>query len=51
MTPNASIEAGSSREREITMEELEKHDIGRDCWTVIDNKVYDISNFWQSHPG
>ena len=37
--------------REIDIEELEKHSTEKDCWMVVDNIVYDVSNFASSHPG
>lgn len=27
------------------------HSKKSDCWTVIDGKVYDITNYVKSHPG
>lgn len=35
----------------ISMEEVKKHTIETDLWTVIDNKVYDISEKYFEHPG
>ena len=31
--------------------DIEKHNIVEDCWTIIDNKVFDISSFVKKHPG
>ena len=33
------------------MKEISKHARFDDCWTVIDGKVYDISDFMYDHPG
>jgi cytochrome b involved in lipid metabolism len=37
------------KHRNITLEEVESHNTVEDFWTVIDNKVYDLSGF--DHPG
>ena len=37
--------------REITMDEVAKHDKDGDCWIVVDNKVFDVSKFARMHPG
>ena len=34
-----------------TMEEVNQHNTETDCWVVIDNKVYDISEFVSQHQG
>ena len=35
----------------MTMKEVEQHNTLVDCWTVIDNKVYDLSQYAEDHPG
>jgi len=35
----------------FTMEEVAKHDKKNDCWIVIKDKVYDITDFLSIHPG
>eukprot|EP01095_Lingulamoeba_sp_RSL-Kostka_P016785 TRINITY_DN834_c2_g2_i1.p1 TRINITY_DN834_c2_g2~~TRINITY_DN834_c2_g2_i1.p1 ORF type:complete len:502 (-),score=176.07 TRINITY_DN834_c2_g2_i1:135-1640(-) len=34
-----------------SLEEIAKHNKENDCWVVIGNKVYDVSNFMKDHPG
>jgi len=34
-----------------TKEEVAKHTTDTDCWIVINNKVYDLSNYAQKHQG
>tara|TARA_B110000208_G_C11721475_1_gene413000 strand:- start:311 stop:547 length:237 start_codon:yes stop_codon:yes gene_type:complete len=35
--------------KSFTLEEISKHNTLEDCYIIIDNNVYDMSNF--SHPG
>jgi cytochrome b involved in lipid metabolism len=35
----------------ITMEQVEKHDNEKDCWIVVEKKVYDCTKFLSDHPG
>jgi len=34
-----------------TFEEVAIHNTIRDCWLVINNKVYDFSGYADCHPG
>jgi cytochrome b involved in lipid metabolism len=34
-----------------TMDEVQQHDQKHDCWIVIREKVYDITEFLGEHPG
>ncbi|KAI8140103.1 cytochrome b5 [Fennellomyces sp. T-0311] len=34
-----------------TLEEVQKHNSPTDLWMIIHNKVYDITDFVQEHPG
>lgn len=34
-----------------TWEEIKKHTEVGDCWIVIENKVYDMSEYMVRHPG
>ncbi|ERF75597.1 hypothetical protein EPUS_04577 [Endocarpon pusillum Z07020] len=35
----------------VSIEEISKHDSPSDCWLVIDNQVWDMTEFAPSHPG
>ncbi len=35
----------------LTVSEAAKHNTAQDCWLIISNKVYDVTNFLSSHPG
>jgi len=36
---------------EISMEDVEKHNTKESLWTILKDKVYDVTNFLESHPG
>ncbi|XP_017777893.1 PREDICTED: cytochrome b5 [Nicrophorus vespilloides] len=38
-------------ERIITLEEVSWHDKHNDCWVVIYDRIYDITDFLNEHPG
>jgi cytochrome b involved in lipid metabolism len=40
-----------SKDLILNLKEVIKHNIDTDCWMVINNKVYNVSNFSSSHPG
>merc|ERR1712224_254386 len=40
--------AGSSV---LTAEEVSHHKTADDCWVILNNKVYDVTNFLGDHPG
>ncbi|CBY24561.1 unnamed protein product [Oikopleura dioica] len=35
----------------FSLEEVGKHNTGKDCWMIIHNKVYDVTKFLSEHPG
>jgi len=37
--------------KNISLEEVQKHNQNSDCWTIIENKVYNITSFFGIHPG
>ena len=41
----------STKSRQISLAEVRDHDSAEDCWTVIEGKVYDLSNYASDHPG
>ncbi|OAP56788.1 hypothetical protein AYL99_08900 [Fonsecaea erecta] len=37
--------------RKISVSEVSSHNTDTDCWIVVDNQVWDITNFAPEHPG
>jgi len=35
----------------VSVEEISKHNTPDDCWIVVDDKVWDITEFAPDHPG
>jgi L-lactate dehydrogenase (cytochrome) len=35
----------------VSVEEIKKHASEQDCWIVVDDVVWDITDFIPSHPG
>ena len=42
---------GNIINKEYTFTEINKHNKLDDMWIIIDNKVYDVSNYLLKHPG
>ncbi|XP_060528851.1 uncharacterized protein LOC132703542 [Cylas formicarius] len=47
--PNSPID--EPKERIIDLSEVSRHDGRFDCWIVLYDRVYDITNFIDEHPG
>lgn len=37
--------------KKINKFELESHKSDKDIWVVVNGKVYDLSKFYENHPG
>jgi monoamine oxidase len=42
---------GGSKKNTFTLGEVKKHNKKNDAWTIIEKKVYDITNWIPTHPG
>jgi acyl-lipid (8-3)-desaturase len=54
MAPNPVVTPAASKAQAIrsyTLDEISKHTTSEDCWLLIRNKVYDVTNFVPNHPG
>ena len=47
----SQIEVEVGAPRVIGLDEIKVHNKNGDCWLVINKKVYDVSNYMESHPG
>ncbi len=56
-TPAPQAGGGSTRTqttdstKTFTTDEVTKHATSSDCWLIIEDKVYDVTDFLGSHPG
>ncbi len=48
---NNKTQSNSDELTQFTLEEVATHNTRDDCYLVIRNNVYDVSNFIDSHPG
>lgn len=46
-----ATDVAPNSQTEITAQEVASHDNENDCWTIINDKVYDLTSFIASHPG
>ena len=50
-TSESTAQASSDESTKYTLSEVAKHATKDDCWTVIDNVVYDITDYIPRHQG
>ena len=48
--PAAAPKAASTN-LPLTADEVKRHNVATDCWSIIDGDVYDLTNWVYSHPG
>jgi cytochrome b involved in lipid metabolism len=47
----ANSKQAALRGQTFSAAEVAKHDSAGDCWLIIQNKVYNVSDYLDSHPG
>ncbi|MBR9703327.1 cytochrome b5 domain-containing protein [Candidatus Woesearchaeota archaeon] len=51
LTGNVVSDDKAINEPQLTMVVVEEHATAEDCWTIIEDKVYDITSYVPFHPG
>jgi cytochrome b5 len=41
----------NTNNQKYTFDEVSKHDQSDDCWIIIDDYIYDVTEFAEIHPG
>lgn len=49
--PAAAEKKDTSGKKTFTMEEVRKHNTEEDCWIIVNNRVYDATEYLELHPG
>lgn len=48
---NSSNSSSAPQNTALSLSEIAKHNTSRDCWLIISNKVYNVTNYLLAHPG
>jgi cytochrome b involved in lipid metabolism len=49
--PTAAPTPGATTDSGISVSEVQKHNTAKDCWTVINKNVYDLTSYIATHQG
>jgi nitrate reductase (NAD(P)H) len=49
--PAAAEKKDTAGKKTFTAEEVQKHNTEHDCWIIVNNKVYDATEYLELHPG
>jgi len=47
----ASLSLPLATDKQFTLKEIATHNNKKDCWLVINDVVYDVTNYLDEHPG
>jgi hypothetical protein len=50
-TADGSGKSPSSGKVDLVASEISKHSIAKDCWSIVNGNVYNLTTYVQSHPG
>ncbi len=50
-TEQTTQQTESNQSQTYSLDEIKRHDNDEDCWIIIENKVYNVTNFLSEHPG
>ena len=50
-TPDNAVSTPESNQKTYTQAQVAEKNSKSDCWTIIDNKVYNITKYIPNHPG
>lgn len=40
-----------AKEKQLSAQQISQHKTPDDCWIVVDNQVWDVTDFLEEHPG
>merc|ERR1712086_225923 len=49
--PTAGPKCGPAAETKLTVDDVKAHKTAKDCWVIIEGKVFDVTKFLPDHPG
>src|SRR5688572_24701486 len=49
--PSSVSSPNKNAQQSYTQQDVANHNTKSDCWTIIDNGVYDITDYVSDHPG
>jgi len=50
-SPKAAVPQAPAAKKGIPLETVAQHNLPSDCWLVINNNIYNVTDFIANHPG